>query len=157
MKNSQFPTARTSDLVVQDVPGEVLVYDLTTNKAHCLNETAAMVWRSCDGRHSVGQIADIISLQAGNNVPEDLVWLAIDQLNEINLLESEVKADFKGQTRREVIKKVGLAAVIGLPIVASLAAPTNALAATSCACTSNLQCTGACGTFCDTSVGRCLL
>ncbi len=157
MKNSQFPTARTSDLVVQDVPGEVLVYDLTTNKAHCLNETAAMVWRSCDGRHSVGQIADIISLQAGNNVPEDLVWLAIDQLNEINLLESEVKADFKGQTRREVIKKVGLAAVIGLPIVASLAAPTNALAATSCSCTGDHHCTGACGTFCDTEVGRCLL
>ena len=59
---------------------------------------------------------------------EDLIWLAIDQLNENNLLAEEIKANFNGQTRREVIKKIGLAAVIALPIVASLVAPTAALA-----------------------------
>jgi len=43
MNNSQFPTARKSGLVVQDVPDEVLIFDLKSNKAHCLNLTAATV------------------------------------------------------------------------------------------------------------------
>ena len=45
--------ARQNGLVVQEMPGEVLVYDLDSNKAHCLNESAATVWRSCDGNNSV--------------------------------------------------------------------------------------------------------
>ena len=134
MNNSQFPIARKNDLVVQDMPDEVLVYDLNSNKAHCLNQTAAMVWKSCDGKNSVSEIAKLIELQAGGSVSEDFVWLAIDQLGENDLLEQEIKSTFAGQTRREVIKKIGLAAVIGLPIVASMVAPPNVLAVVSCGC-----------------------
>lgn len=44
MNNSQQrPLARSEGLVIQEMPDEVLVYDLETNKAHCLNETAAFV------------------------------------------------------------------------------------------------------------------
>ncbi len=159
MNNSQFPTARKLDLVVQEVPNEVLVFDLNTNKAHCLNKTAAMVWQNCDGTRSASQIAELVSTQAGGKVSEDLVWLAIDQLNDIDLLENKIQPKFGGQSRRDVIKKVGLAAVIGLPIVASLAAPTSALASTSCACSSQPSgvCAGACGSFCDTGIGRCVI
>ena len=41
MKNPLNPIARSNGLVVQEMPDEVLVYDLDSNKAHCLNETAA--------------------------------------------------------------------------------------------------------------------
>ena len=44
MKNDrpeQLPKARTEQLIVKEVDGEVLVYDLTTDRAHCLNDTAA--------------------------------------------------------------------------------------------------------------------
>jgi hypothetical protein len=51
MKSPQFPCARKAGLVIQDMPDEVLVYDLDTNKAHCLNKSAAFVWRSCDGKN----------------------------------------------------------------------------------------------------------
>ena len=50
MNNSQVPVARKQGLVVQEMPDEVLIYDLDTNKAHCLNQTAAFVWKSCDGK-----------------------------------------------------------------------------------------------------------
>ena len=128
MKNSQIPNARKEGLVIQEMPNEVLVYDLDTNKAHCLNQTAAFVWKSCDGVKSVTDISKTFETQTGHNVPEDMIWLALDQLGEKNLLEQKVQADFHGQSRREVIKKVGLAAVVALPIVASLTAPTAALA-----------------------------
>ncbi len=140
MNHSQIPVARKDGLVIQEMPEEVLVYDLDTNKAHCLNKTAAFVWKSCDGKNSVADIKNLFGSDSGN-VSDDLVWLAIDQLNENNLLENEIKANFNGQTRREVIKKIGLAAVIGIPVVASLVAPTSIMAVVSCACTSNTDCT----------------
>ena len=134
MNNSEYPTARKNGLVVQEMPDEVLVYDLDSNKAHCLNQTAASVWKSCDGKTSVADIAEALAMTAGTEISEDLVWLAIDQLSENNLLEQQVRADFAGRSRREVIKKFGLASVIAIPVIASLVAPQSALAASSCRC-----------------------
>lgn len=134
MKSSQIPVARKEGLVIQETSEEVLVYDLNTNKAHCLNQTAAFVWKSCDGNNSIPQITKLFEKESGSVIQEDLIWLAIDQLNEKNLLEKEMTAGFAGRSRRDVIKKIGLATVVALPIVASLTAPTSALASTSCAC-----------------------
>ncbi|HMJ09196.1 MAG TPA: PqqD family protein [Pyrinomonadaceae bacterium] len=140
MNNPQYPIARKNGLVIQEVPDEVLVYDLDTNKAHCLNKTAAMVWRSCDGTHSVSEIARMVETEAGNKISDDLVWLAMDQLSENNLLEQELKSSFAGQSRREVLKKIGLASVIAIPVIASLVAPKNALAVLSCGCVNPGDC-----------------
>lgn len=153
MNSSQVPVARKERLVIQEMPNEVLVYDLDTNKAHCLNQTAAFVWKSCDGKNSITEIAKLVGENSGAAVPDDLVWLAIDQLNEKNLLANELKMELNGSTRREVIKKIGLAAVIGIPIIASLTAPSSVLAASSCICTSNLDCNLSGGTVCP---GTCL-
>ena len=140
MKNSQCPIARKSGLVVQEVPDEVLVYDLESNKAHCLNQSAAMIWKSCDGNTSVSEIAKLVESQAGGKVTEDFVWLAIDQLSENNLLEKEISSAFEGTSRREVIKKIGLASMIAIPVIASLVAPQSAMAAASCACVNPAAC-----------------
>jgi hypothetical protein len=134
MNNAQIPTARRSGLVIQEVPGEVLVYDTESNKAHCLNLTAALVWKSCDGNNTVSDITGIVGKETGTKVTDDLVWLAIDQLTENNLLEKELKAKFEGTSRREAIKKIGLASMVALPIVASLVAPRSAMANVSCGC-----------------------
>jgi hypothetical protein len=133
MNSSRNPLARREGLVIQEMPEEVLVYDTNTNKAHCLNKTAAFVWKSCDGSHTINDIAGLMEEEFGTNVPDDLVWLAIDQLGKDDLLEvSEIPA--KGISRREVIRRIGIASVIALPVVASLVAPSSALAAVSCGC-----------------------
>jgi hypothetical protein len=162
MNNSQFPTARKSGLVIQEVPDEILVFDLNSNKAHCLNMTAATVWKSCDGKTSIQEIASILEKQSGKGVSDDVVWLAVDQLNENSLLEGNATSRFADQTRREVIKKIGLASMIALPVVASLVAPRNALASVSCAC-AGLGGASACtnlaancgGTCCQNDTGAC--
>ena len=140
MNTSQRPIARKAGLVIQEVPDELLVYDLDTNKAHCLNQSAAMIWRSCDGNNTISEIADLVGTQAGGKVTEDFVWLAIDQLSENKLLEKEITVDFEGRSRREAIKKIGLATMIAVPIIASLVAPQSALAAASCACVNPGDC-----------------
>jgi hypothetical protein len=122
MINPQAPTARKNGLVVQEMPDEVLVYDLETDKAHCLNQTAAFVWKNCDGKTSVNEIVAQFEKQQGSKINEDLVWLAIDQLSERKLLENSVATKFAGESRRSVLKKIGFASVVALPVIASLVA-----------------------------------
>ncbi len=49
MKNNFKPTQRKAELVIQELNGEVLIYDLGRNKAFSLNETSALVWQACNG------------------------------------------------------------------------------------------------------------
>jgi len=142
MNSSRNPLARREGLVIQEMPDEVLVYDTSANKAHCLNKTAAFVWKSCDGSHSITDIAKLMENEFGANVPDDLVWLAIDQLGKDDLLEASeaVPTAANGISRREVIRRIGIASVIALPVVASLVAPSSALASVSCGCINPTAC-----------------
>ena len=51
------PVARKRELVVQESGEETLVYDLVSNRASCLNQTSALVWKHCDGSKTIGDIA----------------------------------------------------------------------------------------------------
>lgn len=118
------PMARKSALIVKELPTETLVYDLETDKAHCLNETAARVWRNCDGNRDVTQLRELMEKETGLPVPEEVVLLALDQLEKFKLLENTpAKAfSFSGVNRREVVKRIGISA-LALPIIISIAAP----------------------------------
>ena len=146
------PLARKTGLVIQEVPEEVLVYDLETNKAHCLNTTAAMVWKSCDGSRSVSDIAAHVGSLAGESISDDFVWLAIDQLNANDLLEKQIEADFNGLSRRDVIKRIGLSSMIALPVIASLVAPPTAMAAASCNCITDANCGTVANASCPSTI-----
>jgi len=39
MASKNNPTARKTDIIVQELNDEVLIYDLQIDKAYCLNET----------------------------------------------------------------------------------------------------------------------
>ena len=134
------PLARHKELVIQEMPDEVLVYDMNTNKAHCLNPSAAFVWRACNGNNSIDDIVSQFESNGKGKVTENFVWLAIDQLQENGLLENSIAPRFEGQSRRQVIKKIGLASMVTVPLIASLVAPQNALAVGSCACVAPGDC-----------------
>ena len=74
------PRARKQGLVVTELPDELLVYDLERHKAHCLNPTAALVFKHCDGRRTVEQIARSLSTELDVAADERLVWLSLDRL-----------------------------------------------------------------------------
>ena len=140
------PEARRDGLVVQELSGEVLVYDLRRNKAHCLNSTAALVWEYCDGKTSVTGIARAIEGRVNGPVEEDLVWLGLEQLSKSNLLRERatIPTQNLGLSRREVMKRIGLAAAVALPVVTSIIAPSAAQAANCLpagqGCTASAQC-----------------
>ena len=153
-KEQLIPEARRVGLVVQELSGEVLVYDRERNKAHCLNSTAAWVWEYCDGKRSVEQIARAIEEEINAPVDEDVIWLGVEQLSKTHLLRESAKLPEhkSGLSRREVMKRIGLAAAVALPVVTSIIAPSAAQAAnclpSGSACTSSAQC---CSGLCNVS------
>ena len=122
--------ARKDDLIVKEMPDEVLVYDLVRDKAHCLNHTAALVWNYCDGRTSVAKIAGRLGKELNAAVDESVVWLALNQLSKNHLLEERIvpPALMTGINRREMLRTLGVAAVVAVPVITSIVAPTPAQA-----------------------------
>ena len=106
------PLARKEGLIIQELPDEVLVYDLETDRAHCLNQTAAFVWQRCDGRTTAVEIARLLGKRAGAKIDERIVWLALDQLGENELLTRRpiAPAALTGLDRRQMMRTLGLAA-----------------------------------------------
>ncbi len=132
MKQAQTkPLARREGLVIQELPEEVLVYDLDRDRAHCLNETAAFVWQRCDGRTSAVEIARSLGKKVNAPVDEKVVWFAIDQLGRNHLMTTPVPPQLvAGMNRREMVRVPGIAAAVAVPVVASIVAPTPAQATT---------------------------
>jgi hypothetical protein len=125
------PIARKQGLVIQELPDEVLVYDLDRDRAHCLNETAALIWQRCDGRHTTAQIAQTLGRQFDCTVDEKIVWLALDQLGKNHLLDTQPAPPpaLMGMNRRTMVRALGVAAIIAVPVVTSIAAPDSIIAA----------------------------
>jgi hypothetical protein len=129
----KMPQARRSGLIVQEVDSEILIYDQETNKAHCLNQTAAKVWNYCDGETTLADACSALSRDLETSVDEKLVWYAVDQFSKDNLLEKEIELPtfiIPGMNRRQMVRTLGLAAVVAVPLVTSIVAPTPAQAAT---------------------------
>jgi len=147
----QPPLARTDGLVINELTDEVLVYDLQRDKAHCLNHTAASVWKQCNGRTTVAEIARRLSCEASDSQlkvapsAEQVVWLALEQLSSYHLLEQRafLPAGRPRISRREAIRLAGVGA-IALPIIVSISAPTPAQAGTckskNASCSTGAEC-----------------
>ncbi len=158
-----FPEARKEGLITKEVDGELLVYDRDHDQAHCLNPTAAAIWKHCDGLTSATEIArklggtgvNVSPKTAGTSTSanEEVVWLGLedlrkkDLLNEATMLSTQLNA--RGMSRREALRRIGIGAAIALPIISTIVAPTPAQAAT---CKGNGQ---PCSASADCCSGLC--
>ncbi len=129
------PRARKGGLVIKELPGETLVYDLERDEAHCLNQTAALVWKGCDGKTTIAKMTSLLQTQLDTSVNADVVWLAIKQLQRFHLVESyaEETVALPSVSRRSLVLKYAPAALV-LPLIMSISAPTAAAASTNPAC-----------------------
>jgi Coenzyme PQQ synthesis protein D (PqqD) len=127
------PHARQANLVVTELQNEVLLYDLDRDQASCLNATAALVWKFADGESSVEEIAARMAAELKTPVDARVVWYALDQLGNKHLLQERltIPAQYTRMTRRDFLVKAGIAgAIVAIPVIISLTAPTPAMAAT---------------------------
>jgi hypothetical protein len=125
---------KRKDTIVRQLCDELLVYDKATNKAHCLNESAAEVWNLCDGKRTVAEIVSLLKKKAKSRTDEQLLWMALLRLEKAGLLQNDVLLSGPVCTlsRREASRRVGAtAAALAIPVIASILVP-KAEAAVSC-------------------------
>lgn len=122
----KLPVARTADLIEQEADKELLIYDLSINKAYSLNETSKNVFQACNGKTSFEE------LKRKYNYTDDLIHLTLGELKKNNFIETEYVSPFAGMNRREVIRRIGLTSMIVLPVISTLLAPIAADAASTC-------------------------
>jgi hypothetical protein len=118
------PLARSEGLIIEELDGELLVYDSESNLAHALEPQAAAVWRASDGH------ADVVTLAARCHTSEEDVRITLARLGGLGLLEG-AQSDEDGDTRRSALRKIGIAGV-GVATISSILVPAAA-AAGSCA------------------------
>lgn len=146
--DDRLPRALRVNLVVRELDDETLVYDLDRDEAHCLNQTAALIWTQCDGKTTAARAARHLKRKLRTRVDTDLIWLGIKQLRRFHLVEPE--KNLPSVSRRDLVLKYAPAALT-LPVVLSIVAP-YAVSAASCGgqnapCQSSAQCCPGCS--CD--------
>jgi hypothetical protein len=148
---AHLPQMRKQGLVVDDLPDEVLVYDRNNHQAHCLNRSAALVWRYCDGKRSPSEIARRLTAELDTPFSEDLVLVALNQLENQELLVrvAASPAQFAVLSRRQMVRRLGLATAIAVPLVTSIVAPRAVEAATCIASGAPCSPTILCCTVCN--------
>jgi hypothetical protein len=127
------PLARTEGVLTEMLDGELLAYDLDGDIATHLNQTAALVWRSCDGHRTIAELQALVTDELGEPADEDVVLMALDTLLEHGLICSgyeERGGAAIALSRRRFFRRVGVAgaAALNVPIVYSLVVPTAAAA-----------------------------
>lgn len=136
----QAPLARRDGVLVEETDDETLVYDLRSHQAHCLNRSAALVWRSSDGSTHVPEMARRLA-HLGLPRDEAVIWMALSRLERAGLMEGPVRmpGTRRSFSRKEVLRVLGMTAGFGmiLPAVTSISAP---LAAQAASCTPLAQC-----------------
>lgn len=153
MATLQKPMARTDDLVIQEQAGELLVYDTKAARAHCLNPTSAAIWKACDGSRTVTDLSAMFDAEAGAGHGEGVVMLALDQLQEYELLQAPVEFG-TAYSRRTVVRALGLTALM-IPGISTVAMafqtgscgcvnPGSCLTQTACPSTVNCNPSGVC-------------
>jgi len=111
-----FPRARRHHLFVEEIDRELLVYDEERHRTHRLNESAALVWRLCDGDRSVDEITRMVAATLAAPVAREVVWLVLARLEEAHLLEQALlrPATIGAISRRQALAMglVGAAALL---------------------------------------------
>jgi hypothetical protein len=163
-KNELLPVARKEGLAVTGLAEETIIYDIERHKAHCLNQTAMLIWKHCDGRTTVKQMTAILEEELNAPVTEEMVWFGLDRLGRNRLLEEVVTlpTETGRLSRREVVRRLGLASMVALPVITSIVSPTAVAAATICRITvaqcGNPNTNGCCcnnNKLCNQATGNC--
>jgi hypothetical protein len=156
--NTRTPAARSDGLIIERLPGELLVYDQERDEAHCLHAEAAAVFDLLDGTRTSAEIAALASEHLPKAVSDAMVEQVLAELSARNLLAEDGAAS-DGLSRRDLLHRGTLTGVAGAVLITSIAAPVPAAAqsgntggcTTGTTCGNEVPCPGGPSQFC-----RCL-
>ncbi len=76
------------DLTIEELEGEVVIFDPLTNLTHRLNQSAAFIFLSCDGKTSLEEIRTLYqdSFQLAKDVAERDIQSVVETLSKSSLI-----------------------------------------------------------------------
>jgi hypothetical protein len=120
--------ARHTDVVVEGVGSDLLVFDRRTDTAHCLGEAAALVWRSCESGATLNELAEMLvahKLVGSSDEGTALAEAALSELDETELLETSLRPG--GMPRRQALRRIAKVGAIAVsaPLIVSATAQAS--------------------------------
>jgi len=120
----RLPRARTAHVrTSRGEDGALLAYDVQHDAGHVLNATTAAVYELADGTRSVRDIALVLRERTGLPVAEDVVRLALQDLERARLLDTaDADPAEGGLSRRDLMRRLALSATAAtlLPSLGSI-------------------------------------
>ena len=90
--NSYTRPQQKENVLARDLEDEMLLYDRSRKAVHVLNATAAAIWKLCDGRNSILEIAELVAqnheMQGEVCVEKDVAEM-LSTFGEMELLRSD--------------------------------------------------------------------
>jgi hypothetical protein len=133
-----------SDLLRHPLDEQVLVYDSRVDRVHLLDRSTAYVMELIEKGVSDPKLLEAeVADRLGTATAADVVALAINELNEAGMFESEITS---AVSRRDVVRKLAAAGLAGVlvPTIATLTASRayaqGTLLGVGSACGTNGQC-----------------
>jgi hypothetical protein len=111
------PNARIEGLLFRNCGAEQLVYDQRQDRAVSLDALASAVLSHCDGRTSFDVASERVRMTLGRDVPDEAIVLALGDLRDHGLLDSEWPASAPTFSRRALIRR-GFAGIAATTVVA---------------------------------------
>jgi hypothetical protein len=121
-------------LLRHELDGQVLIYDAREDRVHLLDTTTGHVFELLEqGERSREGIVSELATRMNSLESESLLQLSLDELRKADLLDDGAEMPpLSDISRRELLRKVGLAgAALLIPAIATLTA-TTAYAQASC-------------------------
>jgi hypothetical protein len=104
--------------------GSTAIFDQRSKSVHSLNPSSTAVWEACAQGATVADIKKALEAKFGSPVDMDVIRLAIQQLQQVNLIESAspLPMEIADLGRRSMLKRVGAAGAAAIPVVLTLTA-----------------------------------
>jgi hypothetical protein len=118
-------------LIAREIGDELLLFDEQTSTAHCLNGIAGEMWTACEAESSAADITDSLCSR-WPELKEDVVEASLSHMADAGLLEETEEQEIVSMSRRNLVRKMGLAAAVALPIVVTSVLIPPAASAASC-------------------------
>jgi hypothetical protein len=113
-------------LLAEEVGREYVVFDTTTNQAHCLAPLVAAVFACCDGQTPIDDLPVLVGLRLGETVDAGGIDAALGQLENAHLLDAPSALEPRGMSRRAFVQRGAIATAGAAVLITTVATPAAA-------------------------------
>jgi hypothetical protein len=118
-------------LIATRIDNELLLFEVETSIAHCLNDIASEMWVACEQQSSAVEVTEFLRTRRPD-MEKEVVWASLSKMAAAGLLEETTNQEDIAISRRELIRKLGITAALVLPIVVTSVLVPPPAAAASC-------------------------